>query len=127
MSQPYCVVIGPAWYPAVAWKRAHGGRPFVGVRVDTDTRNVWVLGELVLDGRQLPIAEIEAIERAANLVDLSRSLLAKCSWLRLEQFSRVIRWRIAFSLRWTSTSGHRADVQWLRKSDIAALFRRLGE
>jgi hypothetical protein len=62
--EPYCVVIGHTWYPARAWRVVNPGRPFVGLRFDTDDRGVWVLCERSVDGEPLPPAALAAVEWA---------------------------------------------------------------
>jgi hypothetical protein len=64
MSLPYCVVIGHTWQPALAWRMANLGKPFVGLRLDLDDREVWVICERAVDGAPLPTATLQAIESA---------------------------------------------------------------
>jgi hypothetical protein len=70
MSQPYCVVIGYTWYPALEWRVANPGKPFVGLRLDPDDRGIWVICERAVDGAALPSATLEAVERAIESEDL---------------------------------------------------------
>jgi hypothetical protein len=66
----YCVVMEDTWYPALAWRRSNLSRPFVGLRFDPESREVWVLCELVVDGAPLPVAAQEAVERAMERAGL---------------------------------------------------------
>jgi hypothetical protein len=62
MSHSYCIVIGDTWYPAVDWKRANPGKPFVGLRLDRDDGSVWVLCERAIAGKELESSVVDAIE-----------------------------------------------------------------
>ena len=62
MSHGYCIVIGATWYPAVDWKRANPGKPFVGLRLDRDDGSVRVVCERVNAGKELERSAVKAIE-----------------------------------------------------------------
>ena len=59
----YCVVVGQSWHPGHVWRRRSPGRPFVGLRFDPDSREVWVLCEVAVNGDPLPVAVQEKVER----------------------------------------------------------------
>jgi len=62
-SDTYCIIIGDSWYPALDWKRANRGKPFVGLRLDRDNGEVWVLCERAIAGEELASSALEAVER----------------------------------------------------------------
>jgi len=62
MPHSYCIVIGDTWYPAVDWKRANPGKPFVGLRLDRDDGRVWVLCERGIAGKELASSAVKAVE-----------------------------------------------------------------
>jgi hypothetical protein len=72
----YCMVIGHAWFPGHAWRRANPSRPFVGLRIDPESRDVWVLCELAVSSKQLPVAVQEAVERAMERAAVESVCLA---------------------------------------------------
>jgi hypothetical protein len=72
----YCMVIGHAWFPGHAWRRANPSRPFAGLRVDPESRDVWVLCELAVSSKQLPVAAQEAVERAMERAAVESVCLA---------------------------------------------------
>jgi hypothetical protein len=62
-ADTYCIIIGDSWYPALDWKRANPGRPFVGLRLDRDNGEVWVLCERAIASEALASSALEAVER----------------------------------------------------------------
>ena len=65
-SDTYCIIIGDSWYPSLDWKRANPGKPFVGLRLDREDGEVWVLCERAIAGQELASAALEAVERVMN-------------------------------------------------------------
>ena len=62
-SDTYCLIIGNSWHPALDWKRANRDKPFVGLRLDRDNGQVWVLCEQTVDGEGLASSALKALER----------------------------------------------------------------
>jgi hypothetical protein len=110
MSQPYCVVVGHTWHPALAWKVAHPGKPFVGLRLDPDDREVWVICERVVDGAQLPRSTLQAVESALETDDLDAGGFDDVFIVQARTSDRDIPWPYALLRR-------RSDIRTCGSSD----------